>query len=57
MDMPKNDASPGMDVVTMPDTYMPPQDVYVPDTGKDPCLNGIKYDNTKLPGWPNLPQP
>lgn len=55
-EMPKNDASPGQDVMNVQDNYQPPQDQFVPDSG-NACDKGIPYDNTKLPGWPNLPQP
>jgi hypothetical protein len=45
-------------VVATPDTSTPP----TPDAGVDSavnvCANGIVFDNaTRIPGWPNVPQP
>lgn len=57
-DMPKNDSGPGSDAPNpgIDSGSDVSNDYFVPDSG-NACDKGIKYDNTKLPGWPNIPTP
>jgi hypothetical protein len=60
MDMPKNDSGTGTDgnMVTDTGTGMDVNnDVFMPDAG-NACDKGIVFDNkSRIPGWPNVPQP
>jgi hypothetical protein len=38
------------------DTYVPGTDAG-PDSSYNPCSNGVVFDNSRVPGYPNPPQP
>ena len=52
----KPDTSVVPDTSPTGDAYVPPGDAG-PDTSYNACANGLMFDNTRVPGYPNPPSP